>query len=169
MEIAETIISQYGAALRMLRSAIEACPDELWESDSYENRFWHIAYHVLFYTHLYLSASESAFVPWEKSKPWYQFMGPLPWPPHDKPKIGEPYTRSAILEYWEWLGERVPTHVREVPFDDPSGFPWLPFKRFELHLYNIRHIQHHAGQLIERLRGEGMTDFGWVRTGEEDP
>ncbi|KPJ52053.1 hypothetical protein AMJ39_08795 [candidate division TA06 bacterium DG_24] len=57
--------------------------------------------------------------------------------------------------------------MRAVPFGDPSGFPWLPFNRFELHLYNIRHIQHHAGQLIERLRSQGVTDFEWVGIGEK--
>ena len=29
---------------------------------------------------------------------------------------------------------------------------WLPFSRLELHLYNLRHIQHHTGQLSAYLR-----------------
>ena len=39
----------------------------------------------------------------EKLRPNYNFMGTLPWPPHDKPEIDEPYTREEILEYFELL------------------------------------------------------------------
>jgi hypothetical protein len=38
----------------MLRGAIDACPATLWTSDRYVNPFWQVAYHTLFYTHLYL-------------------------------------------------------------------------------------------------------------------
>ena len=93
---------QYHAALKMLRQAIDACPDELWTgADTHPNAFWHVAYHVLHYTHLYLQPHERDFVAWEHHRDEYQFLGRLPWPPHDPPAIGEPYTREQILEYWD--------------------------------------------------------------------
>ena len=49
----EILVSQYGAALGMLRSAIEACPDALWTDPAYANRCWHVAYHGVFYAHFY--------------------------------------------------------------------------------------------------------------------
>jgi hypothetical protein len=162
MDTKEVIKSQYGASLEMLRSAIEACPEKLWDSDSYKNRFWHIAYHALFYTDLYLSGSEEDFTPWEKSRPENNFLGPLPWPPHKEPEIGESYSRSEILEYWDIVSENLSMKVDAVSLDQPSGFEWLPFNRLELHFYNIRHIQHHGGQLIERLRQNGKEDIDWV-------
>lgn len=42
-----------------------------------------------------------------------------------------------------------------VDLDAPSGFFWLPFNKLELQLYKTRHVQHHAGQLIDRLSTEG--------------
>jgi hypothetical protein len=45
-----------------------------------------------------------------------------------------------------------------------SGFPWIPFPRLELHIYNIRHIQHHAGQLGAFLRRNKVKGVGWVGT-----
>ena len=39
------------------------------------------------------------------------------------------------------------------------------FTRAELHLYNIRHIQHHAAQLILRLRLDTDVDIPWVGRG----
>jgi len=44
-----------------LRSAIEACPDDLWVDRSDGSPFWHIAYHALFFTDLYLSEDEKTF------------------------------------------------------------------------------------------------------------
>jgi hypothetical protein len=162
MDIRKTLVSQYRAALAMLRRAIEACPDAAWDDPAHENRFWHVAYHVVFYTHLYLSPSEEAFEPWEKSRPEANFLGPLPWPPHREPKTGEPYEKADILEYLDLVAESVRTRVESVPLDTPSGFPWLPFGRLELHVYNIRHVQHHVGQLADRVRREAGEGVEWV-------
>lgn len=163
MDTLGTILSQYRASLRMLRSTIAACPADLWDAAGDVNRFWHIAYHALFYTNLYLSRTEQAFQPWEKARPEYNFLGPLPWPPHAKPKIGEPYSQAEVLEYCDWLCERVPGLLRAVDLDEASsGFPWIPLGRLELHIYSIRHIQHHSGQLIERLRRAGLGGVDWV-------
>lgn len=43
------------------------------------------------------------------------------------------------------------------------------FSRAELHVYNIRHIQHHAAQLIVRLRLDTTVDIPWISTGWRDP
>jgi hypothetical protein len=49
--------------------------------------------------------------------------------------------------------------------DSASGFHWLPFSRFELHLYNLRHLEHHTGQLADRLRSVANLGVTWVREG----
>jgi len=162
MEMENVLISQYGAALAMLRSAIETSSDRLWVSDSYKNRFWHIAYHTLFYAHLYLSRGEGTFAPWKQGRPQAHFLGALPWPPRAQPEIGEPYSRASLLEYQTLVTESVEGQVRSVPFHEPSGFEWLPMNRLELHLYNIRHIQHHTGQLCDRIRADGGGGVEWV-------
>lgn len=41
-------------------------------------------------------------------------------------------------------------------------FEWLPFEKLEHQLYNIRHTQHHTGQLAERLRSRIETGILWV-------
>ncbi len=50
----EVLKSQYHASLGMLREAIERCPADLWFDTSPTNAFWQVAYHALFFTHLYL-------------------------------------------------------------------------------------------------------------------
>ena len=87
MEIKDIIQSQYLASLEMLKSAITKCPESIWGNSVSRNQFWHVAYHAIFYTHLYLQPTEEDFTPWGKHREEYQFMGSLPWPPHDAPKI----------------------------------------------------------------------------------
>lgn len=166
MDMHAAIVSQYTAALRMMRRVIENCPDALWDDPSFDNRFWHVAYHALFYTHLYLSPSEAEFKPWERSRENQQFMGKSPWPPHDPVPVDKPYTQKELLEYEELVESNVELLVQNVPLESGSGFSWISLGRFELHIYNIRHLQHHTGQLIERLRAATGSGVDWVGRGE---
>ena len=162
MSIQSIIKSQYLAALEMLKQAIVDCPDTVWDDPEYKNRFWHISYHTLFYTHLYLQPIESDFVPWAKHSDEYEFMGPLPWPPHKEPKIGEPYRKQDVLEYLAFCQEQVEAAVDALNLDGQSGFSWLPFGKLELQFYSIRHVQHHTGELCERLGTTGDIEVDWV-------
>ncbi|MCE5260076.1 MAG: DinB family protein, partial [Chloroflexi bacterium] len=147
-----SIKSQYRAALMMLRQAVEGCPDALWCDASYKNTVWNIAYHTLFYTHLYLSPSEEAFEAWELHRNHYHEFGA--WP--------EPYSREQVLAYLTFCLGQVDVQVDACNLEASSGFSWLPFSRFELHLYNIRHIMLHTGELAERLGGKEAFAFEWI-------
>jgi hypothetical protein len=162
VETKEIIKSQYHASLEMLRQAIIKCPASLWNDQEPKNKFWHISYHALFYTRLYLQDSEKEFVPWSKHRNEYQFLGPLPWPPHKEPASSEPYSKEEILEYLEVCLNQVNEKVTSMDMDGPSGFHWLPFSKMELQFYNIRHIQHHAGVLCDRLRNAENVGVDWV-------
>jgi hypothetical protein len=162
MNALEMFARQYRASLEMLGQAVAQCPEPLWLAPDYPNKFWHIAYHTLFFTHLYLQTSEAEFRPWLKHKKDYQFLGPRPWAPHEVPEIGAPYSKEDILEYHQFCLGETAARVPSVDLDAPSGFHWLPFNKAELQVYNIRHIQHHAGQLIDRLRTAEGIGTPWV-------
>jgi hypothetical protein len=162
MDTKEVIKSQYYASLEMLKEVISKCPPSLWNNQEPKNKFWHISYHVLYCTHMYLQDSDKQFVRWSKHRDTYQFLGPLPWPPHIKPNIGEPYTKEEILEYFDVCQRQVEEKVSSLDLNAESGFYWLPIKKLELQLYNIRHIQHHAGALIDRLRTSENIGVDWV-------
>ena len=162
MTTKEIVKSQYRASLKMLGEAISKCTDALWDDEEYKNRFWHIAYHALFFTHLYLQDCDKAFVPWSKHRKEHESLGPLPWPPHMEPDIREPYTKEEVLEYLAVCQDEVEERVSSVDLEAASGFHWLPFGKLELQFYNIRHLQHHTGQLVDRLRTKQATGVGWV-------
>jgi hypothetical protein len=162
MHYPEILMSQYLAALEMLKQTITECPAALWNSPDDKTKFWQIAYHALFYTHLYLQDSEQTFTPWLKHRPEYQFIGQVPWPPHSPPQIGEPYDQETVLEYLAFCQRQVTERVPQVNGDAPSGFEWLPFSKLELQLYTLRHIQQHTGELMERLGVRANIEIQWV-------
>jgi len=155
MAFKDTIQSQYHAALMMLKAAVEKCPVDLWADDDYVNPFWRVAYHTIIYTHFYLSPTQDDFIPWEKHKEDMQLLGP-------KAPDSEPYSKDDVLKYLEFCLEQVEAQVSAMDLDAESGFYWLPFDKLELQFYNIRHIQHHTGELCERLGAHGEIEVGWV-------
>ena len=146
--------SQYHAALAMLRDAIEHCPPEEWLSTEHKNASWKLAYHALFFAHLYLQRDEAAFRLWEKQHGGGDGIE------------GEPYTQAEVLEYWDVCDRMVDEAVDGLDLDrTESGFPWYRMCKLEHQLVNIRHIQHHAGQLIDRVRAAAHIGIGWVAAG----
>jgi hypothetical protein len=162
MNYSQIIISQYQAALEMLKETITKCPESIWNSPVDKTKFWHIAYHALFYTHLYLQDTEQAFKPWAKHRQEYQFIGQTPWPPHAPPKIGEPYDKESLLEYLAFCRQQVEERVPQLDLEAASGFSWLPFGKLELQIYTIRHLQQHTGELMERLGARADVEIHWV-------
>ena len=158
MDVKNTIKSQYLASLEMLKGAIEDCPESLWSNPEYKNPFWHTAYHALFYTHLYLQKSEGDFVPWVKHKDEYRSLGSS----GEESEFGEPYSKEEILAYHQLCCEQVEEQVTSLELEAESGFSWLPFDKLQLQFYNIRHIQHHTGELFERLGAYGDFELKWV-------
>lgn len=159
------VSSQIRAALRMLRSSIEECPDELWSRRTDHNPFWVLAYHTLYYAHLYLSPSEDAFRPYVRPVRGHGGFGNTDLGNWTELTADDVYEKADVLAYCEHIDWHVSELVESTPFDAQSGFHWLKFSKAEAHLYNIRHIQHHAGQLRERLRQEAGIGGGWVFDG----
>jgi hypothetical protein len=157
---------QIHAALAMLKQAVERCPEDLWIDTSRPNTFWHVAYHALFFAHLYLHKNRDTFRPWEKHRDEYQFLGQIPFPPRRPPKIGEPYTRAEVLEYAAVCDALVDEAIDVMDLGATEcGFPWYSMSKLEHQFVAIRHIQHHAAQLADRLRGTASIGVDWVGAG----
>jgi hypothetical protein len=146
--------SQYHAALAMLRETIERCPADLWSSTEPKNAFWQVAFHALFFTHLYLQRNEAEFQRWT-----HQHGG-------DDGTKGDAYTQAQVLEYWAFCDAMTDRAIDALDLaSQESGFSWYRVGKLEHQLINIRHVQHHAAQLADRLRS--ATDVGtrWVSAG----
>lgn len=161
------IKSQLHASLAMLKDAIEKCPDEVWLEERSGNRYWQIAYHVLYYAHLYLHADTSSVHRW----PWHQSQVQHPsglLNAHAQvdaslPVFADPYSRAQALEAWAICDGMVDAAIDSFDLDAPEcGFPWYRMGKLEHQFVNIRHIQHHTGQLTDRLRVAADIGVPWV-------
>lgn len=155
---------QFGAAIDMLENAIQACPEPLWKDRDRPPEFWYLAYHTLFWLDLYLSPSLQGFAP------------PPPFTLAELDPQGQltdrPYAKDELLRYLRHGREKcrdVIHSLTDAAAGGPSGFAWLQCTVAELHLYNLRHVQHGAAQLNLRLRDAGATVPAWVARTATEP
>ena len=158
--------SQYHASLAMLRQALERCPDELWYAGEYRNACWQLAYHTLFFAHVYMQPNKAAFVPWAHHQSDVQHPDAIAGPPEPGstlPLLPKPYTREQALEYCDFCIAMVDDWVDRLDLLSPeSGFHWYKVSKVEHQIVNIRHIQHGAAQLADRLRARLDVGVNWV-------
>ena len=160
--IRSVVAGQYGAAFRMLGACLDRADAGAWLAPVGRYPLWHVAYHTLFITDMYLSPEEKAFRPQPFHREDYNMLGPAPWAPDRRPVVDNPYDRQTLAGYVDTCrakAKRALDRETDEILAGPSGFHWLAFTRLELHLYNIRHLQHHTGQLAAALRrstGEGV-------------
>ena len=155
--------SQYGAALRMLADCVAACGDEHYEGRIAGATFRQIAYHTLFFTDFYLSATEGEF----RLRRLHRRGGDERGPdlcPGLSPDETLAYARLCRRKAARSLAAETEPSLR-----GPSGFVRRDVSRAELHVYNIRHIQHHTGAMSAylrrvdpRLRQDPLGELKWV-------
>ena len=139
----EILWKQFGATIDMLENAISLCPENFWN----DPRFWHSAYHTIFYLDYYLSADPDKFMP------------PTPFTLSEfDPNGAMPervYTKNELLDYLEFARKKcfyLITDLTEENAEKRFINEYRNYNRFEIILYNLRHVQHHVGQLNLLLR-----------------
>ncbi|MEZ4885018.1 MAG: DinB family protein [Chitinophagales bacterium] len=154
----ESLWQQFGASIDMLENAIIACPDELWDTDS---NFWYIAYHTLFFLDYYLTDEPDSFHP---PKPYtlseFDPSGVMP---------ERVYSKEELLQYLAFCRQKCNDVISNLTAEGAEKRFVTEYKNysvFEILLYNMRHVQHHAAQLNLLLR-QGMDNApSWVSRAE---
>ena len=162
-------VQQYEASLATIQRCVTDCPDELWQSPVVNHPFSQSIFHALFFADLYLGQSvedqpRQAFHRQHAAVfgDYEQLEDRIPHGTYDKPFI-HAYIRHCCDKATEVLASE-----DEARWQQLSGFPWLNIRRGEVHIYNIRHLQHHAGQVIAKLRSEAGRDMPWIKSGWPD-
>jgi len=164
---------QFAAAIQMLQQAIEACPDELWDDRSDGSPFWHLAYHALFFTDLYLSDDEKAFRARDFHRDQAHFL------PGDYQELAgvvttpaEPFTRAQLADHAGHCLRKCEETFEKLTDEralERCGFWWYELNAGEFTLNNLRHLQHHAGQLVLLLRRRADIGIEWLGTRDNKP
>ena len=159
---------QMVASIQMLRSAIEKCPDELWDERSEGTPFWHLAYHALYYCDFHLSQDEKTFRASHFHSDHCHLL------PGEYDGLGERvstpdwyYAKSQLLEYADHCidkGRALFKDLTEERTREICGFWWYGLNVGEFLINNLRHTQHHAAQLVLILRRRADIGVEWLGT-----
>ncbi|MBC7834937.1 MAG: DinB family protein [Phycisphaerales bacterium] len=172
---------QFEAALAMFNDCLVKCAPEEWDSAVAKYSFWQVAYHTLCFVDCYLSPGNDEFAKEVARRAVARTndvslpdLHPLGMKELEDEYPSRRFTKDELFAYVTICRQRIETVLGDGPESEggdslqgPSGFGWLPFSRAELHLYNIRHVQHHTGQLSAVLRraGAGGGEPRWVKSG----
>jgi hypothetical protein len=137
---------------------VRACPDEPWADRARRPQIWYLTYHTLFWLDLYLSEAPETFAP----------PAPFGLEELDPAEVLPPrvYSRDELLAYLEHCRRKCRATIAALT-DERARRRWK-YGSFdgsfaELLLYNLRHVQHGAGQLNLLLRQTTGAAPRWVK------
>ena len=169
--LVELLLHQFEASLCTLHLAIARCPEANWEKAVGTLRFCQVGFHAVFFADLYLQAGEG--LEGLRGQGFHvEHAGEFG--DYEELEDREPvrvYGKPFVMEYLKFVRSKARETVSresEEVLAGPSGFSWRKCSRAELHVYNIRHIQHHAAQLSLRLRVDAGVEIPWVGHGWRD-
>jgi len=165
----EILWKQFGASLDMLRNTISMCPEELFVSNK---RFFYMTYHTLVFLDYYLTLPPDSF------------SSPLPFTIKDSEEIPDEalddvipnkfYSKTELLEYLQHghnkchaLISNLTSEKLRERFVEPPGEGAMDYSLLEILLYNMRHVQHHVGQLNLLLRQQLNIAPRWIARAKE--
>jgi hypothetical protein len=137
---------------------------ERWDDKIANGTFRWVVYHTLFFLDLYLSPDEAGFELRELHERGGDERQPIECIGLDK---------ADALSYVAICRQKIDDTLAaetEASLAGSSGFSWYKVSRGELHIINIRHVQHHTGQLSAHLRRvdarlADRNELRWVQTG----
>ena len=136
--------SQFGAAIDMLEESIQTCPRGVWEE---KGVFSFQAYHTLFFLDYYLSTDPVGFAP----------PSEFSYSEFDEEPVIVIFPQEMLLKYLAACRQKAQTLILGLD-EQLASQRWINESRtmdyslFEILLYNLRHVQHHVGQLNLLLR-----------------
>jgi hypothetical protein len=120
-----------------------------------------MVYHCLFFTNLYLFQNLDQRKNWSQHLPDYQNLG--------EHEGKQPYSRGALIDFTREILTALDHRVDGLDLNaEDCGFHWYKVNKLEHQLVNLKHLQHHLGQLQDRIRNAQHTGIAWVRDGSGD-
>jgi hypothetical protein len=164
--IKQLVANQFEAAFCTLSACIDRCPETSWNARVGNHKFCQVVFHTLFYADFYLGQNEASF----RRQPFHRdnerFFGDYEEFEDRAPQ--SLYAKPSIKKYLEHCRKKALEVIAAESAETLSAravFQRREFSRAELHVYNIRHIQHHAAQLSLRLRLDANQEIPWIGSG----
>ena len=160
--IRRMLLAQYEKSLAMLSETIGLYDDGLWlDHTSYDSPAWQVAYHALYYTNIYCSPTEEEVSRWSKERQdLHRFARPGA-QRSERTAPGAAYTKEDTLDYLSFVRATIPSYLERMEPEARCWPSWYDEPQLEFHLNNLRHLQHHVGQLIERRDIVDSISYEW--------
>jgi len=160
------LIGQFEAAFKTIFDCIDQSSDEIWNGLVGSHTFNQSVFHALFFADVYLGKNLEGFEEQAFHRDHVATFGDYEeW---EDRKPANKYTKKFVLNYLEHCRAKTKQVIEsetESDWAEEAGFEWQTISRGEMHVYNIRHLQHHAAQLILRLRLDSDVNIGWHKSG----
>ena len=169
-KIQEGLWRQFGASIDMLQNAISFCPESYFTTNK---RFYYLAYHCVLFLDYYLSIPPKDFSPI------------LPFTIKDKEQrplesIGDIvtdkiYSKEELIDYINKSRLKCKTLIESLSdneklnnrFTEGNQEGDMDYPILEILLYNLRHTQHHIGQLNLIMRQDLHKHMEWAFRADE--
>lgn len=169
------LLKNFLAAIDMFKNIIVLCPDKVWEQDK---KFFYLTYHTAIFLDYYLSNPVKEFYP---SLP-YTILDSLPPEAVDDVIPNKFYTKEDLVEYISAIRKKCQNLIQHASGEKLDG-RWIKDEEINLHglcptlvsnytlmeilFYNLRHLQHHAGQLNLLLRQQANIAAAWISQADD--
>lgn len=164
-KIQESIWNQFGAGIDMLIDVISNCPDDYFATNK---RFYYLAYHSAVFLDYYLSIPPEDFSPILT----FTIKGIDQRPPES---IGDMvpdkiYSRKELIDYLmqsrlkckKLIESLTADKILNTRFTEGDQEGDMDYPILEILLYNLRHTQHHTGQLNLIMRQDLNKHSEWA-------
>ncbi len=169
-QIQESLWRQFGASIDMLINVVSNCTEEYLVTNK---RFYLLAYHTVVFLDYYLSIPPTDFSPVlkftikdEDQRPSESIGNMVPDRVFSRHELIDylSYSRVKCKKLIESLSDAEKFNLR---FTEGNQEGDMDYSILEILLYNLRHTQHHTGQLNLIMRQELNQHMEWVfRVGE---
>ena len=146
----------------MLENCINSYNESIWYEDQlYLNPSWQIAYHVLYFANIYCSSTKTRIKHWEGEIPnYYKLYDTIKKKPKGL-KMEKQYSKDEISKFLNHFRNLIPKYLASMIPNKKCWPNWYNISQFEFQINNIRHIQHHTAQLIERHDNKIEMPYEW--------
>lgn len=163
--IKKSLWQQFGASIDMLINSVSGCPDDYFRENK---RYYYLAYHSVVFLDYYSSIPPSTFCP---KLPFT--IKPLEQRP--KESIGDMipdkiYSKEEMLGYLQSTRSKCKKMIQSLTNEESLNLRFvegnekddMDYPVLEILLYNLRHTQHHIGQLNLIIRQDLDNHLEWA-------
>ncbi|HSB92467.1 MAG TPA: DinB family protein [Flavitalea sp.] len=170
-KLGEILWRQFGASIDMLINVISMCPDNYLATNK---RFYYLAYHAALFLDYYLTIPPQDFSPMlsftiqDHNRPEESIGDMIPDKIYSKRELIH-YLNASRLKSRHLMERLTESDIVNMRFTEGNQKDDMDYPVLEILLYNMRHTQHHIGQLNLMIRQDLDTHMDWAFRVDELP